>query len=89
MYLVSNVSDCSSIFHFNFSNSSHETGTGIFHAHKNHVTFGVFLTIYQLSLVTSICTKIYHGNIFFFLVTFSPQALTDTTSCVGTKTSKR
>ncbi|MDP2396499.1 MAG: hypothetical protein Q8S84_07635 [bacterium] len=80
MYLVSKVSECSKIFHFNFSNSAQDTGTGIFQAHKNHVTFGVFLTIYQLSFVTFICTNIYQGRIFFFFVTFFPHALTETTS---------
>jgi hypothetical protein len=80
LYLVSKVSDCSSIFPFNLANSSHDTGTGIFQAHKNQVTFGVFLTMYQLSLVTFICTKIYQGSIFFFFVTFVHPDLIDTTS---------
>jgi hypothetical protein len=80
LYLLSKVSECSSILPFNFSSSSQETGTGIFHAHKNHVTFGVFLTTYQLSFVTFICTKIYHGSIFFFFVTLFHHALIDTTS---------
>jgi hypothetical protein len=51
---VEYVFACSSIFHFNFSSSSPDTGTGIFQAHKNQVTLGVFLTIYQLSLFTII-----------------------------------
>jgi hypothetical protein len=80
LYLVSKVSDFSSTFHFNCLSSAHETGTGIFQAHKNQVTFGVFLTIYQLSLVTFICTSIYHGSIFFFFFTFSQFALIDKTS---------
>jgi hypothetical protein len=77
---VEKVSEFFSSIHFNCKSSSQETGTGTFQAHKNHVTFGVFLTIYQLSFVTTICTKIYHGKIFFFLFTFTQPALTETTS---------
>jgi len=80
LYLESNVSAFSSTFHLSCLSSSHETGTGIFHAHRNHVTFGVFLTIYQLSFVTTISTNIYQGRIFFFFFTFSQDAFTDTIS---------
>jgi len=52
----------------------------MFQAPKNQVTFGVFLTTYQLSLVTIICTNIYQGKIFAFLTDFVQLALVDTTS---------
>jgi len=80
LYFVAKVSAFCSTFPLNCSNSAPDTGTGIFQAPKNPVTFGVFLTIYQLSFVTTIWTKIYPGRIFFFLFTFTPHALTFTTS---------
>ena len=57
-WFVEKVSEFFLTVHFNCPNSSLLTGTGIFQAQRNQVTFGVFLTIYQLSLVTTIFTKI-------------------------------
>jgi len=71
-----------------FSSSSPLTGTGTVPAPRNHVTFGVLRTIYQLSFVTTMRTRIYPGNIFFFFLTFTPPARTETESWVGTKTSR-
>jgi hypothetical protein len=88
LYFDAKVSAFCSTFPTSLSNSSGVTGTGIFPAHKNPVTFGVFLTIYQLSFVTTILTRIYQGRILFFLFTFTPPARTETTSCIGTKTSR-
>jgi hypothetical protein len=54
LYFDEKVSAFFSSIHFNCANSSPETGTGTFQAPRKPVTFGVFLTIYQLSFVTSI-----------------------------------
>jgi len=51
---VENVSEFFSSIHLSCANSSPETGTGTFQAPRKPVTFGVFLTIYQLSFVTTI-----------------------------------
>ena len=54
------------------SSSSALTGTGTVPAPKKPVTFGVFRTMYQDSLVTIILTRIYHGKIFFLRCIFLP-----------------
>jgi hypothetical protein len=77
----------SSSIPFNCSSSSPRTGTGTVPAPRNPVTFGVFRTIYQLSLVTIMRTRRYPGKIFFLRFTFSPHLRTDILSCVGINTS--
>jgi len=67
--------------------SSSVTGTGTVHAPKNQVTLGVLRTIYQLSSVTNIFTRIYPGNTFLFVVTFFHHALIFVTGFEGTFTS--